>query len=121
MDGSPNYPVDGYLVDFAFPDIKLAVEIDGFGWHRDIQAFQHDRRRRNALVTSGWTVLNFTWADLLERPTRRSMPSSPHVDDCQPPEHAICPGFRDQPHSQAGTYSDNAALTASRPIAAAAS
>ena len=63
-----NYPVDGYLVDFAFPDIKLAVEIDGFGWHRDIQAFQHDRRRRNALVTSGWTVLNFTWADLLERP-----------------------------------------------------
>jgi very-short-patch-repair endonuclease len=44
------------------------VEIDGFGCHRDVKAFQHDRTRRNRLVAAGWTVLNYTWADLLERP-----------------------------------------------------
>lgn len=64
-----NHPVGGYLIDFAFPDINLAIEIDGFGWHRDVGAFQHDRTRRNALVAAGWTVLNYTWADLLERPS----------------------------------------------------
>ncbi|WP_333716309.1 endonuclease domain-containing protein [Gordonia sp. (in: high G+C Gram-positive bacteria)] len=56
------------MIDFAFPTEKLAVEIDGFGCHRDVKAFQHDRTRRNRLVAAGWTVLNYTWADLLERP-----------------------------------------------------
>jgi len=63
-----NHPAIGYLIDFAFPAEKLAVEIDGFGCHRDVTAFQHDRTRRNKLVAAGWTVLNYTWADLLERP-----------------------------------------------------
>ncbi len=44
------------------------MEIDGFGCHRDVKAFQHDRTRRNRLVAAGWTVLNYTWTDLLERP-----------------------------------------------------
>ncbi|MGW0453584.1 DUF559 domain-containing protein [Gordonia sputi] len=57
-----------YEIDFAFPAAMLAVEVDGFAFHRDAKAFQHDRTRRNALIAKGWTVLNFTWADLIERP-----------------------------------------------------
>ncbi|MFT4127552.1 MAG: DUF559 domain-containing protein [Gordonia sp. (in: high G+C Gram-positive bacteria)] len=63
-----NHPASGYVIDFAFPELRLAVEMDGCGFHRDLVAFQHDRTRRNALVLDGWVVLNFTWADLLERP-----------------------------------------------------
>ncbi|WP_238423291.1 DUF559 domain-containing protein [Gordonia sp. 'Campus'] len=63
-----NYATDGYVADLAFPSQHLIVEVDGFAHHRDATAFQHDRRRRNDLLTAGWAVLNFTWADLTERP-----------------------------------------------------
>lgn len=63
-----NHPVSGYEIDFAFVGKKLAVEIDGMAHHRDAEAFQHDRTRRNTLIALGWTVLNFTWPDLVERP-----------------------------------------------------
>ncbi|MFE0749718.1 endonuclease domain-containing protein [Gordonia sp. NPDC058843] len=63
-----DHPVGGYFVDIAFPDRKLAVEIDGMAFHRDAKTFQRDRRRRNDLIALGWTVLNVTWNDLRERP-----------------------------------------------------
>ena len=59
--------VVAYL-DIAFPDVLLAIEIDGWAWHSDPERFQRDRSRQNALVAAGWTVLRFTWADLVERP-----------------------------------------------------
>ncbi len=69
IDGwTANVPVCGYLLDFVFLRSRLAVEIDGFAFHRDADTFQRDRTKRNALVADGWTVLNFTWADLTERP-----------------------------------------------------
>lgn len=64
-----NLPSCGYVIDFAFPGHMVAVEIDGFGFHRDAATFQRDRTKRNALVAAGWTVLNFTWSDLIDRPT----------------------------------------------------
>ena len=71
IDGwTANLPVCGYLLDFAFPQARLAVEIDGFAFHRDADTFQRDRTKRNTLIADGWTVLNFTWADLTERPER---------------------------------------------------
>ena len=57
-----------FEIDLAFPELKLAIEVDGFAFHRDVTTFQYDRTRRNALVADGWVVLNFTWADLIERP-----------------------------------------------------
>ncbi|GAB87688.1 DUF559 domain-containing protein [Gordonia rubripertincta] len=63
-----NHAVGGYFVDVAFPAEKLAVEIDGMAFHRDAETFQRDRSRRNDLIALGWTVLNFTWADLRGRP-----------------------------------------------------
>lgn len=62
-----NHPSCGYEIDFAFPDRMVAVEIDGFAFHRDAATFQRDRTRRNALIAAGWTVLNFTWGDLCDR------------------------------------------------------
>lgn len=56
------------VIDIAFPAAMLAVEVDGRAWHTDARTFVADRRRQNLLVNAGWTVLRYTWADLIERP-----------------------------------------------------
>ena len=53
-------------IDFAYPERRLAIELDGYGPHAD--RFQSDRTRQNRLVLLGWTVLRFTSADVVERP-----------------------------------------------------
>jgi very-short-patch-repair endonuclease len=55
-------------VDAAYPDIKLAIEVDGYQHHASPEAFQRDRTRQNRLVALGWTVLRFTWGDVVQRP-----------------------------------------------------
>ena len=62
------YRVDAYEVDIAFPEGQVAIEIDGWAWHSDVERFRRDRRRQNALVLAGWTILRFTWHDLTNRP-----------------------------------------------------
>jgi very-short-patch-repair endonuclease len=65
-----NYPVGPYKIDFAFPELKIALEADGWAFHSDGEAFQHDRERQNYLILLGWQVLRFTWLDLVEYPQR---------------------------------------------------
>lgn len=55
-------------VDFCFPNSKLIIEADGFRWHSGRRAWQRDRERRNRLTAMGWSVLQVTWADLMQRP-----------------------------------------------------
>jgi len=50
-------------VDFAWPEHHVALEYDGAG-HADLRAMRLDRRRLNALVDAGWTVIHATAADL---------------------------------------------------------
>jgi very-short-patch-repair endonuclease len=55
-------------IDAAYPELKLGIEVDGFEHHSSPDAFQLDRTRQNRLVALGWTVLRFTWADVVKRP-----------------------------------------------------
>lgn len=55
-------------VDAAYPELLIAIEVDGFSAHSSPDAFQRDRTRQNRLVALGWTVLRFTWADVVQRP-----------------------------------------------------
>ncbi|MEO6700038.1 MAG: DUF559 domain-containing protein [Jatrophihabitantaceae bacterium] len=55
-------------VDVGFPLLRLAIEVDGLAYHSDRDRFQRDRTRQNELMLLGWTVLRFTWFDLIERP-----------------------------------------------------
>jgi very-short-patch-repair endonuclease len=32
--------------------------------------FRRDRQRQNTLILDGWTVLRFTWQDLIQRPAK---------------------------------------------------
>lgn len=56
------------VVDVALVERRIAIEVDGWAYHSDVERFQRDRQRQNALVALGWTVVRFTWADLTERP-----------------------------------------------------
>jgi len=49
-----------YRIDLAYPDEKLAIELDGWDTHRMRSAFDQDRARANDLVVGGWHVLRFT-------------------------------------------------------------
>lgn len=66
----PNHPAGAYRIDLAFPVAMVAVEVDGFAFHSDHEAFQRDRVRQNDLALLGWQVLRFTWLDLTEYPER---------------------------------------------------
>jgi len=63
-----HYRLGGYEIDFAFPEHRVAVEVDGWAFHQDAQVFRTDRQRQNRLVLAGWTPLRFTWHDLTRRP-----------------------------------------------------
>jgi very-short-patch-repair endonuclease len=65
-----NHPVGPYKVDVAFPKSKIAIEVDGWAFHSDQEAFQRDRKRQNHIALLGWQVLRFTWLDLVEYPQR---------------------------------------------------
>lgn len=49
-----------YRIDLAYPESKIAIEIDGWEYHRSRSAFDDDRNRANDLVVAGWHVLRFT-------------------------------------------------------------
>jgi very-short-patch-repair endonuclease len=61
-------PFGPWTIDVAFPGAKVAVEVDGWAWHVDVDRFRSDRRKGNALTNAGWMVLRFTWHDPVQRP-----------------------------------------------------
>ncbi|TPI40782.1 endonuclease domain-containing protein [Mesorhizobium sp. B2-9-1] len=54
-------PIAGYIVDFACPDKKLIVEIDG-SQHALAEVSASDAARTATLEALGWTILRF-WND----------------------------------------------------------
>jgi hypothetical protein len=54
------------ILDIAFPQLRLAIEIDGWAYHRDVDQFRRDGLRQNAIVVGGCRVLRVTWHELVE-------------------------------------------------------
>jgi len=54
--------------DFAYPDLKIGIEVLGWKWHYGKRQWELDLRRRTHLVAEGWIVLEFTWDDVIKRP-----------------------------------------------------
>ena len=65
-----NGTVEGYEVDFHWPDARLVAETDGHEHHGTRAAFERDRARDQALAAAGWTVVRFTYRQVLEEPAR---------------------------------------------------
>ena len=57
-------------VDLAYPDCRVAIELDSKRWHLNRVSFDSDPERRNRLTVAGWTVLNFTWSHYVHDPRK---------------------------------------------------
>jgi very-short-patch-repair endonuclease len=76
-------------VDLADPALRLVLEADSFAFHASRQALRRDCRRYVNLAMRGWTLLRFSWEDVVldegwvaqalagvrGRPPRRQNPS----------------------------------------------
>lgn len=63
---------DGELlgrVDLAYPEVRVAVEIDTYRYHSSLSDWAHDQARSNGLAGAGWTILRVTPETVRESPT----------------------------------------------------
>ncbi len=55
-----------FRADFAWPEQRLVVEVDGYEFHSSKERFRRDRRIGNELLLGRWRLLRFTWEDVAE-------------------------------------------------------
>jgi very-short-patch-repair endonuclease len=62
--------IDGerFFIDAAAPDLRLAFECDGLGKRTSRSATNAEYRRQNLLILNGWTVVRFTWDEVMHDP-----------------------------------------------------
>lgn len=51
-------------VDLAYPERRVAIELDSFRWHAGKSPFASDRARGNRIVAAGWHLLRAVPGDL---------------------------------------------------------
>jgi very-short-patch-repair endonuclease len=60
------YPFSIYSIDFAWPDKKLAIEIDGDQHERFDEYKERDRKKDELLALNGWKVMRIKWKDFVK-------------------------------------------------------
>jgi hypothetical protein len=55
-------------LDFAWPELRVAVEYDGMDWHSGPDAMKRDRRRQAALGAIDWVAMAIVFDDVRHRP-----------------------------------------------------
>jgi very-short-patch-repair endonuclease len=63
-----NESVAGLEVDFHFPHARVAIETDGWAFHKTRHAFENDRRRDATLTRAGYRTLRFTHRQIVREP-----------------------------------------------------
>lgn len=65
-----NVVAHGFELDCYWPDAGVAVELDGYEYHRTRDDFDRDRRRDTALAARGIQVIRVSWDQITKRPVR---------------------------------------------------
>lgn len=55
----PEYRTAGFRIDFALPELKIGIELDGFASHSSTKDIVRDRQRQRALEAAGWYIIRF--------------------------------------------------------------
>ena len=90
-----NTLIEGYEVDFAWPEAKLIVETDGFAAHGTRKAFESDRLRDRRLGRVGFHTMpaDAAIAGLSRRDRRRrgglTQPLARLVEAAEPGKHLV--------------------------------
>jgi hypothetical protein len=59
-----------FRIDFAYPSVKLAIEVLGYDSRRSRRSLDEETERTRLLVLDGWTVLPATWTHVVFQPER---------------------------------------------------
>ena len=62
--GHPFHEYRGWEFDFAWPQIRLAIEVDGRGRHQRPKGEREDCEKLNAALEQGWRVLRYPAASV---------------------------------------------------------
>ncbi|MDE3205596.1 MAG: DUF559 domain-containing protein [Acidobacteriota bacterium] len=63
-------PDGRYRIDYAYPAAMVAIELYGYSAHHSPEHAAADLRRQRRLTLDGWTILIFTWQDVIHHPER---------------------------------------------------
>ncbi len=63
------YPITGWVLDFAFPSHRLAVEADGDYWHSLENVIEKDARKDADLIQQGWAIIHLAEHDIRKSPS----------------------------------------------------
>lgn len=64
------FQIGVFSIDFAWPDKKKAIEIDG-KQHEYPEQKERDLRKEKLLVENGWQLLRIKWIDLFNNPKNK--------------------------------------------------
>lgn len=62
--------VGRYRLDFAIPERKFGIELDGYAYHSDKESFVKDRARQRDLEAQGWRIIRFAGSEITRDVTR---------------------------------------------------
>jgi hypothetical protein len=54
-----------FRIDFAYPSVKLAIEVDGYDKRKSRRSLDEDALRSRLLVLDGWTIVRCTWTQVV--------------------------------------------------------
>jgi hypothetical protein len=57
-----------FFIDFAYPEVMLAIEVDGYEKRASRESLDNDAQRGVMLTLAGWTVVHFTWTRVVNDP-----------------------------------------------------
>jgi very-short-patch-repair endonuclease len=61
---------DRYRLDFAWPDVKVALECDGYAFHGGVRVWNNSEARLAEFAAVKWRVLPVTWDAASRQPER---------------------------------------------------
>lgn len=60
----PQYQIGNYRIDFALPEQRVAIELDGHEYHKTKEQRTNDASRERYLQKHGWQVIRFTGSEI---------------------------------------------------------
>lgn len=58
------FSIGRYFVDFAFPEDRIAIELDGHDFHKTKEQRTSDAQRQRWLELNGWRLIRFTGSEI---------------------------------------------------------
>lgn len=62
------YRLNQYVIDFAIPHLKIAIEADGVYWHSLPDVIEKDKRKDKDLAELCWTIFHFMGNEIRKSP-----------------------------------------------------